>query len=282
MNSYMQKDETRSLSHTRYKTKKWTKNLNIRPETIKLLEGNSIFFNISLNNIFRTYLISQGGEKRKTNKNKKPKWDSVQSLSHVWFFATPWTTALQAFLSITNSRSLLKLMSIGLVMPSNHHILWHLLLLPSFFPGIRVFSNESALRIRWLKHWSFSFNISTSNEYSGLFPLEWTGWISLQSKGLSRVFSKASILRHSAFSIVQLSHPYMTTRKTIIFTRRTFVGKEMSLLFKYAVYTGYSFSSKEQVSFNFMVAVTVCSDFRDQYNEVCHCFPLLSHLFAIE
>ena len=79
----MQKDETRSLSHTIYKTKKWTKNLNIRPETIKLLEGNSIFFNISLNNIFRTYLISQGGEKRKTNKNKKPKWDSVQSLSHV-------------------------------------------------------------------------------------------------------------------------------------------------------------------------------------------------------
>ena len=204
MNSYMQKDETRSLSHTIYKTNKWTKNLNTRPETIKLLEGNSIFFNISLNNIFRTCLLSQGGKKRKINKNKKPKWDSVQSLSHVWFFATPWTTALQAFLSITNSQSLLKLMSIHLVMPSNHLILWHLLLLPSFFPSIRVFSNESALRIRWPKHWSFSFNISTSNEYSGLFPLEWTGWISLQSKGLSRIFSNTTFQKHQFFS-AQLS-----------------------------------------------------------------------------
>ena len=129
---------------------------------------------------------------------------SVQSLSHVWFFATPWTTALQAFLSITNSRSLLKLMSIHLVMPSNHLILWHLLLLPSFFPSIRVFSNESALRIRWPKHWSFSFNISTSNEYSGLFPLEWTGWISLQSKGLSRIFSNTTVQKHQFFS-AQLS-----------------------------------------------------------------------------
>ena len=139
--------------------------------------------------------------------------------------------------SITNSRSLPKLMSIELVMPSNHLILCHpLLLSPSIFPSIRVFSNESVLHIRWPKHWSFSFNISPSNEHSGPISLGWTGWISLQTKGLSTNLiqhhsSKASNLQHSAFFIVQLSHLYMTIGKTIALTRRTFVGKIMSLLF---------------------------------------------------
>ena len=111
-------------------------------------------------------------------------FSSVPLFSQVWLFATPWTAARQASLSITNSRSLLKLMSISLVMPSNRIILCRpLLLLPSIFPGIRVFSNESALHIRWPKYWSFSFGISPSNEYSGLIYLGWTGWISLQCKG---------------------------------------------------------------------------------------------------
>ena len=143
---------------------------------------------------------------------------SVQSLSHVRIFVAPWTSACQASLPINSSRSLLKLMSIESVIPSNHLILCRpLLLLPSIFPSIRVFSNESVLfHIRWPKDWSFSFSISPSNEYSGLISLGWTGWISLQSKGLSRVFSnitvqKASILQHSAFFMLQLSHPYMTT-----------------------------------------------------------------------
>ena len=136
-------------------------------------------------------------------------FSSVQLLSHVWLFATPWTAAVQASLFITNSQSWLKFMSIESVMPSNHLILCHpLLLLPSIFPSIRAFSNELVLCIRWPKYWSFSFNISPSNEYSGL-PLGWTGWISLQSKGLSRVFSssKSLILQYSAFFMIQLSHP---------------------------------------------------------------------------
>ena len=144
-------------------------------------------------------------------------------LSHVRLFATPWTAACQASLSITKSWSPPKRMSIESVMPSNHLILYHpLLLLPSIFPSIRVFSNESALRIRWPKYWSFSFNISPSNEHPGLisFRMDWLD--SLQSKGLSSLLqhhgSKASILWRSAFFIVQLSHPYMTTGKTIALT----------------------------------------------------------------
>ena len=132
---------------------------------------------------------------------------------------TPWTAAHQASLSITNSRSLLKLMSIDLVMPSNHLILCHPPLLPpSIFHSIRVFSNESALRIRWPKYWSFSFNISPSNEYSGLisFRMDWLDLLAVQGtlkSLLQHHSSKASLLWHSAFFIVQLSHPYMTTRK---------------------------------------------------------------------
>ena len=130
---------------------------------------------------------------------------SVQSLSHVQLFATPWTTAHQAFLSITYSRTLPKPMSNESVMPSNHLILCHpLLFLPSIFPSIRVFSNESVLHIWWPKYWNFSFSISSSNEYSGLIPLRWTGWISLQSKGLSGVFSNTTVRKHQFFS-AQLS-----------------------------------------------------------------------------
>ena len=162
---------------------------------------------------------------------------SVQSLSHVWLFVAPWTAARQASLSITNSRSSLKLMSIESVLPSNHLILCHpLFLLPSTFPSIRVFSNESVLHIRWPKYWSFSFSISPSNEYSGLisFRMDWLDLLLVQQilKSLLQHHSwKASILRCSAFFRIQLSHPYMTTGKAIALTKWTFVGKVMSLLF---------------------------------------------------
>ena len=153
------------------------------------------------------------------------KFSSVQSLSCVQLFATPWTAAHQTSLSITNSRSPPKPMSIGSVMPSNHLIFCRpLLLLPSIFPSIRVFSNEPALRNRWPKYWSFSFNISPSNEHPGLISLrvDWLNLLAVQGtfKNLLQHHSlKASILRHSAFFIVQLSHPYMTTGKTIALTR---------------------------------------------------------------
>ena len=158
---------------------------------------------------------------------------SFQSLSHVWVFVTLWTAARQAYLSITNSHSLLKLMFIELVMLSNHLILCLPLLLPPLiFPSIRIFSNESVLCIRWPKYWSFSFNISPSNEYWGL--ISWFDLPTVQGtlKSLLQHYSsKASILWHSTFFIVHLSHPYMTTGKAIALTRRTFVGKVMSLLF---------------------------------------------------
>ena len=153
----------------------------------------------------------------------------------VQVFVIPWTIARQASLSFTISWSLFKLMSIELVMPSNHLILCcRLLLLPSVFPSIRVFSNESVLRIRWPKYWSFS--ISPSNEYSGLisFRIEWFDLLAVQrtlKSLLQHHSSKASILRRLVFSMVQLSHPYMATGRTIALTRWTFVGKVMSLLF---------------------------------------------------
>ena len=151
-------------------------------------------------------------------------------------YATPWTAPCQASLSITNSQSLLTLMSIESVMPSNHLILCRpLLLLPSIFPSIRVFSNESVLHIRWPNYWSFSFSISPSNEYSELisFRIDRFDLLAIQGtlKSLRQHNSKASILWHSAFFTVQLSHPYITTVKTIALTRWTFVGQEMSLLF---------------------------------------------------
>ena len=214
-------------------------------------------------------------------------FSSVQSLSCVRLFATPWTAAWQASLSITNSRSLLKLMSIESVMTSNHLILYcpHLHL-TSIFPSIRVFSNESALHIRWPKYWSCNFSISPSNEHPGLisFRMDWLDLLAVQGTLNSRLqhhSSKASILQHSDFFMVQLSYPYMTTGKTIALTKWTFLGKVMSA-FEYAVEVGQSFSSKEQVSFNFMVAVIICSDFGAQENKVCHCFHFFAHLFTMK
>ena len=163
--------------------------------------------------------------------------NSVQSLCHVQLSATLQTAACQATLSITNSQSLLKLMSIQLVMPSNLLILCQPLLLPaSIFPNIRVFSKESVLRIRWPKYWSFSLSISSSNEYSGLIPfrMDWLDLLAVQGilkSLLQHHNSKASFPQHSAFFIVQLSHTYMTSGKTIALTRWQFVGKVISLLF---------------------------------------------------
>ena len=162
---------------------------------------------------------------------------------------TAWTAAPHASLSITNSRSLLKLRSIESVMPSNHLILCHPLLLPpSIFPSIRVFSNESVLRIRRPKYWSFSFSISFSNEYSGLisFRMDWLDLLAVQGtlkSLLQHHGSKASILWCSAFFMVQLSHPYITTGKTIALTRQTFFGKIMSLFFNMLISRQYQFYS---------------------------------------
>ena len=160
----------------------------------------------------------------------------AQWLSRVQLFATPWTAAHQASLSIPNSQSSLKLMPIESVRPSNHLILCHPFLLPpSIFPSIRVFSKESVLCIRWPKYWSFSFSIIPSNEYSGLisFRMDWFDLLSVQGtlkSLLQHHSSKTSILQCSAFFIAQLSHPYMTAGKTIALTRWNFVGKVMSLL----------------------------------------------------
>ena len=172
----------------------------------------------------------------KFNNLKEMNWiRSDQSLSRVQLFSTPWIAAGQASLSITNSRSSPRLTSIESVMPSSHLILCCPLLPPSIFLSIRVFSNESVPRIRWPKYWSFSFSISPSNEYSGLisFRMDWLDLLAVQGtlkSLLQHHSSKASILQCSAFFTVQLSHPYMTTGKTIALTKWTFVGKVMSLL----------------------------------------------------
>ena len=179
-------------------------------------------------------------------------FSSVQSLSRVQLFATPWTTACQASLSITNSQSSLKLMSIELVMPSRHLILGRPLLLPPIPPSIRVFSNESTLHMRWLKYWSFSFSISPSNEQPGLisFRMDWLDFLAVQGtlkSLLQHHCSKASILQCSAFFTVQLSHPYMTTGKTIALIRWTFVGKVISLLFNMLSRLVITFLPRESV-----------------------------------
>ena len=171
---------------------------------------------------------------------RKKEWlpSSVQSLSHARLFANPWTAACQATLSITNSRSLPKPMSIELVMPSNHLILCHpLLLLPSIFPSIRVFSNESALCIRWPNYWSFSFNISPSSEHPGLisFRMGWLDLLAVQGtlkSLLQHHSSKASIFLCSAFFLVQFSHPYTTTGKTIALTGQTFLPRNHWIVFQ--------------------------------------------------
>ena len=168
--------------------------------------------------------------------NSSVQFSSVQSLSRVWLFATPWIAAHQASLSITNSWSSLRLTSIESVMPSSHLILCHaLLLLPPIPPNIKVFSNESTLCMRWPKYWRFSFSIIPSKEHPGLmsFRMDWLDLLADQGtlkSLLQHHSSKASILQRSAFFTVQRSHPYMTTGKTIALTSQTFVGKVMSLL----------------------------------------------------
>ena len=188
--------------------------------------------------------------------------------------------AHQTSLSITNSWSRPKPMSIESVMPSNHLILCRPLLLPSIFPSIRVFSNESALHIRWPKYWSFSYNISPSNEHPGpIFRMDWLDLLAVQGtlkSLLQHHRSKASILRCSAFFIVQLTL-YMTTGKTIALTRWTFVDKVMSLLSNMLSRLVITFLPRSKCFFNFMAAITICSDFGAPENKVSHCF----HCFPI-
>ena len=174
------------------------------------------------------------GRRPKQTFLQRHQFSSVQSLSHVRLYATPWTTACQASLSIAKSQSLLKLMSIESVMPSSHLIVCcPLLLLPSVFPSIRVFSKESALHIRWPKYWSFSFSTSPSHEYSWLisFRIDWFDLLAVQGtlkSLLQHCHTNTSIIWRSAF-MVQLSYPYMTTGKTVALTIWTFVGQGMSL-----------------------------------------------------
>ena len=207
---------------------------------------------------------------------------SVQSLSCVWPFPTPWNAALQASLSITYSQSLLKLISLESVMPNDHLILCHpLLLLPLIFSSMRVFANESVLHIRWPKDWSFSFSISPSNEYSGLisFRIDWLELLAVQGtlkSLLQHHSSKASILWRSAFFTVQLSHPYMTTGKTIALTRQMFDGKVMSLVFDMLsrlVITFLPRSKRLLISWLQSPSAVIL----ELQNIVCHCF----HCFPI-
>ena len=207
---------------------------------------------------------------------------SVQSLSRVLLFVTPRTAACQASLSITNSQSLLKLMSIESVMPSKHLILYRPLLPPSIFPSVRVFSDESALHIRWPKDWSFSFSISPSNEYSGLisFRIDWLELLAVQGtlkSLLQHHSSKASILWHSALFRVQLSHPYMTTGKTIALTRWTFVGKVMSLLFNMLSRFVIAVRSRSKCLLILWLQSPPAVILEPPQNKVCHCF----HCFPI-
>ena len=210
-----------------------------------------------------------------------PEFSSLQSLSCVWLCATPWPAARQATLSITNSQSLLKLMSIESVMPSNHLILCHTRLLPpSIFPIIRVFSNESVLLIRWSKYWSFSFSISPSNEHSGLISFRMDLNLLAVQRTLKSLLqhhsSKASILQCSAFFMVQLSRPYMTTGETTVFTRPTFVGKVMSLLFNMLSRLVITFfPSSKHLLISWLQSPTAV--ILEPKKIVCHCF----HCFSI-
>ena len=171
-------------------------------------------------------------------------------------------------------------MSKELMRPSNHLILCcPLLLLPLIFPSIRVFSNESVLHIRWPNYWSFSFSISPSNEYSGLisFRMDWFDFLAVQAtlkSLLQHRSSKASILQHSAFFILQLSHPYMTTGKNIALNRWTFVSKVMSLLFNKLSRLVIAFLPRSKRLLISWLQLTICSDFGAPKNKVCHCFPI--------
>ena len=202
----------------------------------------------------------------------------VQLLSCVQLFVTPWTAARQA----SNSQSLLKLTSIESVMPSNYLILCRPLLPPSIFPSIRVFSNVSVLCMRWPKYWSLSFSISSSNEYSGLisFRIDWLDLLAVRGtlKSLLQHHSlKASILQLLASFIVQLSHPYMTTGKTIALTRRTFVGKVMSLLFNMLSRLVVTFLPRSKLLLISWLQSPSAVILKRPQNKVCHCF----HCFPI-
>ena len=187
---------------------------------------------------------------------------------------TPCTSACQAALTITTSKSFLKLVSIVLVMPSNHLIFCcPLLFLPSNFPSSRVFSSESVLHIRWPKYWSFNFSISPSKEYSGLISFRINRFDLLAVQETPKCLL---ILLCSAFFMIQLSHPHMTTRKTIALTRWTFVDKIMSLLFNMLSGFVITFLLRASGSWNFMAAITICSDFGAQKNKVGHCFRCFS------
>ena len=210
-------------------------------------------------------------------------FSSAESLSRVPLFATPWIAARQASLSITTSRSSLKLMSIELVKPSNHLILCHpLLLLPRIPPSIRVFSNESILCMRWPKYWSFSFSISPSKKHPGLisFRMDWLDLLAVQGTRKSLLqhhSSKASILQLSAFFRVQLSHPYITTGKTIALTRQTFVGKVMSLLFNMLsrlVITFLPRSKRLLISWLQSPSAVILEPPKNKVWHCFHCFPI--------
>ena len=202
---------------------------------------------------------------------------SVQSLSHIWLFVIPWTATCHASLSITDSQSLLKLMSTELLMWSNHLILCCPFLLPSLFPSIRVFSNESDLCIRWPKYWSFSFNISRSNDHPGLisFRMDWLDLFAVQGtlkSFLQHHSSKASILQCSAFLIVPLSHPYKTTGKTIALIRWTLVGRVMSLSFNMLSSLVITFLPKSKRLLSLWLQSPSAMILEPPKNKVWHCF----------
>ena len=214
---------------------------------------------------------------------KRIQFSSVQSLSRVRLFVTPWIAAHQASLFITNSGSLLKLMCIASVMPSSHLFLcFPLLLLPPILPSIRVFSNESTLCIRWPRYWSFSFSISPSNTHPGLISpsIDWLDLLEVQGtlkSLLQHHSSKASIFQHSAFFTVQLSHPYMTTGKTIALTRRTFVGKVMSLLFNMLSRLVITFLPRNKcllISWLQSQSAVILEPLKNKVWHCFHCFPI--------
>ena len=209
-------------------------------------------------------------------------FSSVQSLRQVRIFATPWTATRQASLYITNSQSLPKLMSIKSVMPSNHFILHHLLLLllPSIFPSIKIFANKSVLHIRWPKYCSFHFSIRSSNEYLGLIScrIDWFDLLAVQGtlkSLLQHHSSKASILQYSAFFIIQLSKPYMTTGKTTALTRQIFAGKVMSLLFNMLSRLVITFLSRSKCLLTSWLQSPSTVILEPRKIKVSHCFHFL-------
>ena len=244
-------------------------------------ERGTIFKSLVLDKIPYRINTSRKGKVLQDQILEQSNFVVVQSLNHVRLFATPWTAAHQASLSVTIFWSLLKIMSIESVMPSNYLTLCcPLLLLPSIFPQIRVFPNESTHYIRWPKYWSFSLSISPSNEYSGLlsFRVNWFDILAVQEtlkSLLQHHSSKASILQCSALFMVQLSHLCMTTGKTTALTIWTFFGKVMSLLSN--MLSRFVIAFLPRSKHLFMGAVTICSDFGAQENKICHCF----HCFSI-